>query len=728
MSKISHVLVFSILLLALTAHAAAGASLVCAPSGASAFVRSEGLSEPMGDIVLNCSGGVPGASLQGALSVFLSVPVTNRVSAAGIADAVLTVDNGSGTPGSAGAIPTLVGNGITFSGINTTLSPEGKISFRVSNLRGAVASQGLDSTAPVQAALGYVGGGVLFTHTLVTVGVPGRALLVGAGSASIQCYGSPAPQTVSMSGLFAAGTRSASTRLTQGFAGAFQKRTPGADSGVRFVFKYSGFPAGARVFVPDVIAGSDASQPTGGGDLVASRAAGAYTPTATGSLLLARVNGADANGAGGAPVFVPGAPGSGTVVLTGAAEVPLVSGAGQVVFEVVDANPLARATAEVPAFLGIPYAGGSDAPQAKQSVMLGPISTVARPTEADPIPRFVAVVPPADCQAGEECAALFPKLRVKAPPFEYTAESGGPDKGDWFLIINDGGGSLAYSMSVTYQTGSNWVRFRNDPWGNAWIWVMPKDLSPGVYEATLHVDAGTYAGTADLPVKLTVTASGTPGPKIDSVSHSATYAAVPVAPGSIAMVKGSKLAGTTVTASFDGLPSTLFYVSEAQINLLVPAGLGSRTSAQLVVTVDGAASAPLTVALAGVSPGIFPGGILNQDGSVNSASNPAAVGSAVAIFATGLPVTPGTITAKIHDREIAAPEYAGPAPTLTGVEQVNIRVPADLPPMTTEVVVCGLNVDHGPAGMQPAGEDYACDSSRRGAGFQPAPFTGIRAA
>jgi uncharacterized protein (TIGR03437 family) len=80
---------------------------------------------------------------------------------------------------------------------------------------------------------------------------------------------------------------------------------------------------------------------------------------------------------------------------------------------------------------------------------------------------------------------------------------------------------------------------------------------------------------------------------------------------------------------------------------------------------------------------------------VNTASNPAQVGSAVAIFATGLPVTQGAITARIHDREIATPEYAGPAPTLTGVEQVNIRVPADLPPMTTEVVLCGLNATTG---------------------------------
>jgi uncharacterized protein (TIGR03437 family) len=694
MSKNTRFLVISAFFFALAAHAA-GASLVCMPTAAPAFVRSEGLAEPMGDIVLNCSGGAPGGVVTGNLSVFLSVPVTNRISAAGVADAMLVADNGSGTSSSAGIVPTLVGNGISFNGINFTLSPAGTISFRITNLRGAVAQQGVDNTAPIQAALGYLGGDVLFTQAVVTVGVPSRSLLVGSVAAGIQCYGSPSPETISISGLFAAGTRSATTRLTPGFNGAFQKRGPGADTGSRFVLKYSGFPQGARLFVPEVIAGSDALQPTAGGDLVFSRSGGSYAPTAAGSLLLARVAGADANGAGGAPVYTPGAPGSGAVTFDAAAEIPLVSGAGQVVYEVVDANPLARAVAEVPTFLGIPYQGGNDAPFAQQSVSLAPVSTVARPTETDPIPRFVSVLPPADCPSGSECAALFPKLFVKAPTFEYTAESGGPDKGDWFIVGREGGGVIAYTMSVSYQTGANWVRTRNDPWGNAWIWVSPKDLAPGVYQGTLHIDAGAYAGSADLPVKLTVTAAKPPAPKLDGIAHSATYAPGPVTPGSIAMVKGSNLAGAAVTAAFNGLAAQLFYISAEQINLLVPAELGSLASAQLVVTVDGAASAPLTVALAAVSPGIFPGGVINQDGSVNSASNPAAVGSIVSIYATGLPATPGTITAKIHDREVAAPDYAGPAPTLTGVQQVNLRVPADLPPMTTEVAVCGINAATG---------------------------------
>jgi uncharacterized protein (TIGR03437 family) len=84
--------------------------------------------------------------------------------------------------------------------------------------------------------------------------------------------------------------------------------------------------------------------------------------------------------------------------------------------------------------------------------------------------------------------------------------------------------------------------------------------------------------------------------------------------------------------------------------------------------------------------------VLNQDGTLNGASNPAAAGSVVAIFATGagqmepagvtgVPA-PGasnslraTLTIAGRPAEIL---YAGPAPTLVGVAQINARVPGGL--------------------------------------------------
>lgn len=686
MSNMGRFLLLLILLAVLAVNAVA--SLTCTPAAGLPFVRSEGLTEPMGDIVLLCTGGEPNGTLTGTLTVFLSVPVTNRVSATGVADAVLTADNGSGS-GSSGAIPTIVnnGSGVAFNGINVALSPSGGISLRVTNLRGAVAQQGIDNTTPIRASLAYNGGPFLLTLASVTVGLPSRTLLAGATTATINCSGSPAPDTISMSGLFAAGTRSFTQRLTPGFANAFEKRRPGTDSGVRIMLSYFGLPAAARLFVPDVVAGSDATQRTSGGDFTSSASGGSYTPGGNGTLLLARVRGADVKGAGGSPVYLPGAPGSGTVAFNGATELTLVGGAAQAVYEVVDANPLARAIALVPTFIAIDDAS-SQSSGGTLTTMLAPVSTIDRATQTDPVLRFVAALPAPDCQILGDCDS-FPRLLVNAPPLEYTAVSGSAPKGTWFTISNDGGGSLVWSISSSYINGSGWMDVSWDPWGNVWVKVFPQSLAPGLYQAILTIEAG-FAGSRSLPVKLTVTAPA-PVVKIDSVTNAATYAPGPVAPGSLAMLKGSKLSGTAVTVAFDSLPARLFYNSDTQINLLVPVELGSRASAQAVVTVDGAASAPFTVSLTPIGPGIFPGGVLNQDTSVNSAANPAMVGTVAIVFATGLPEGAGLITAKIHDREIAVPEYAGPAPTLVGVQQVNLRIPADLPPMTTDLLVCGLN-------------------------------------
>ncbi|MGC9971152.1 MAG: hypothetical protein ABSE56_11245 [Bryobacteraceae bacterium] len=666
-------------------------------------VRSEGLTEEMGDIVLLCAGGTPGATISEPLYVFLSVPITNRASSDGVVDVILTVDTGSGPPFSTGAVPTLTGTGIGFYGINVTVPLSGAVSFRITNLRGAVAQQGITNKTPITAFLGSGGVQLLFLQNSVTVGVPSRGLAADAATVGISaCSGSPLPDNISMSSLIAAGTRSSTMRVIAGFPRAFEKRKPGTDSGVRFILRYSGFRPGARLIVPDVVAGSDATQPTSSGNLSLAASGGSYTPGGYGSLLLARVDRADANGAGGAPVYAPGAPGSGTVAFDSVTEVPLVSGAAQVVYEVVDANALTYVTesAEIPTFLGL--APTSDlGPLGDQSVTFGPVSTVARSTETDPVPRFVAALPPAGCTLLGDCAS-FPTLVVNAPPLVYTAEAGSRDQGTYFVVSNGGGGVLEWNVSVTYKTGANWIKVQTSPLGEVWVTVSPKNLAPGVYEGALTIDAGPYAGSQTLPVKLTVTVPVST-PQIDSIGHAATYASGPVAPGSLAMLKGVKLAGDAVAVSFDGLPAKLLYTSYTQINLLVPPELGSRATAQVFVTVDGLASAPFTVSLTPVNPGIFPSGILNQDLSVNSASNPAVIGSVIVVFATGLPTEAGAITAKIGDREITALDYAGPAPTLIGVEQVNIRVPADLAPMTADVVLCGLDLTTGRKVCSPPG-------------------------
>ena len=92
----------SLVIMAAPALAQQASPLNCVVAAVPALVRSEGLAEKLGDIVLNCSGGAAGGTVTGNLTLFLSTNVTNKLSASNSLDVFLTVDTGSG-PRSAGA-------------------------------------------------------------------------------------------------------------------------------------------------------------------------------------------------------------------------------------------------------------------------------------------------------------------------------------------------------------------------------------------------------------------------------------------------------------------------------------------------------------------------------------------------------------------------------------------------------------------------------------------------
>ena len=161
------------------------------------------------------------------------------------------------------------------------------------------------------------------------------------------------------------------------------------------------------------------------------------------------------------------------------------------------------------------------------------------------------------------------------------------------------------------------------------------------------------------------------------------------------------LAGTRVL--FNGTPAPLIYVSSSQIGAVAPYFLGSRTSAVVQVDNGGKLSNTFLVTVVDSSPALFtsrssgsgPGAILNENGSYNTASNPANQGSVVVLYATGEGLTtPGGIDGKpatlplpkpvlpvkvyIAGREVPI-LYAGAAPGLVaGLLQLNVRVPTEL--------------------------------------------------
>jgi len=221
------------------------------------------------------------------------------------------------------------------------------------------------------------------------------------------------------------------------------------------------------------------------------------------------------------------------------------------------------------------------------------------------------------------------------------------------------------------------------------------------------VNGKIYAGTQN-----SLTAYGVLSPSSVplAVSNAASGNASAVAPGSLVSVYGSNLSTSTATANAFPLPSTLggasvainglaapiLYASPTQLNIQIPfqAPAGSAT---VTVSVNSAAIATSSIPIQASAPGLFtlaPGlaAVVNQNGLVNSQSQPAAVDSLIAAYLTGLgavnppvntgvaaPTDPlsmltGGATATIGSMP-AAVRFAGLAPGFAGLYQVNIQVP-----------------------------------------------------
>ena len=116
-------------------------------------VRAEGLTEPLGNIVFECTGYTPSAVITGNLTLFFPVNVTNRIDSNNNAiDAVLLLDTGAGftptaTPG------TVAGHNITFQGLSVTVPTSGKFNLEISNVRGAAYQLGLSAPQSINAGI-----------------------------------------------------------------------------------------------------------------------------------------------------------------------------------------------------------------------------------------------------------------------------------------------------------------------------------------------------------------------------------------------------------------------------------------------------------------------------------------------------------------------------------------------------------------------------------------------
>jgi uncharacterized protein (TIGR03437 family) len=224
-----------------------------------------------------------------------------------------------------------------------------------------------------------------------------------------------------------------------------------------------------------------------------------------------------------------------------------------------------------------------------------------------------------------------------------------------------------------------------------------------------------------------------------------------LAPGMIGTLKpqnsSNTFGGTTAANSNSTWPTTLGgiqlllngtavpldYVSPGQINFQVPnSAPGSGTvDAQVVQTSTGQVLGAGAIPMQPVATGVFicdnsnavlrQACVLNQDYSVNSGTNPAARGSVLQIFATGVGFVPGAppdgtppaaatpapASLRVYlgnvgyvDETPLLPgesnggnfiKYSGLAPGLVGVWQVNVQVPMATSPNTQTILALVLN-------------------------------------
>jgi len=328
-----------------------------------------------------------------------------------------------------------------------------------------------------------------------------------------------------------------------------------------------------------------------------------------------------------------------------------------------------------------------------------------------------------------------PTFTATPSTLTFSVPAGGPAPASQTVSLNDGNAQVGFTatttatwLTVTPTTGTTPATLT--------VSINPAGLANGTLTGDITV---TTAAGAVQTVAVTLTVgTGSSTPTITSVQNAGSFASASngtsagtanVAPGLIVAIFGSGLGPQTgVSASltggsvgtslggvqvmFDSNPAPLLYVGAGQINAIVPYEVMGQATTVLTVSYGGETSAATTLNVAPAAPGVFTvgstgsgqGAILNQDGSANSSSNPAAAGTIVSLFGTGggqtsTPSTDGEIAADTTNilaltatatvgGQNATMQYAGWAPTLvTGVFQVNVMIPSGTPSGPANVVL-----------------------------------------
>jgi uncharacterized protein (TIGR03118 family) len=301
------------------------------------------------------------------------------------------------------------------------------------------------------------------------------------------------------------------------------------------------------------------------------------------------------------------------------------------------------------------------------------------------------------------------------------------------LVGNFGDGKInAFDVN-----SGNLLGTLQDPAGNPIVnlglWALTFGTSTtGNYSTTLYFTAGIPGNGGVIQshgLFGAITTTAPPSIGTNGIVNGASFAAGPLAPGSIAAVFGTNLtdngsscipsacnptfrsdkrltatlAGTQVQVN--GVPAPMFYASPIQLGIQIPTELTAGGTATVQVIVDGQASTASTINIGEFSPGIFAGAITHANNTAVTTTNPAAVGETVTIYANGLGATSATVpTGEVPGGTVttltapsvtidglpAQVDFSGLAGCCVGLNQINVEVPAGVRSGTNVPVVVSV--------------------------------------
>jgi uncharacterized protein (TIGR03437 family) len=303
-------------------------------------------------------------------------------------------------------------------------------------------------------------------------------------------------------------------------------------------------------------------------------------------------------------------------------------------------------------------------------------------------------------------------------------------------VKDDCGTALeAGSVQVSFSNGDLPLSLQSLKGGRwAATWQTGRNTAPVVLKIQAADSQGQLRGVRQVDGSLQAQTDPPAFAKEGVVSAASLQSFAPIAPGGIISIFGDRLADNVAQSGDAPLPqqlgnttviigghiAPLFYVSQTQVNALVPIGLKPNTTYQVLVQRGTTYSQPISVDVGPAQPAAFQSAgsaiavAYRGSGSFPvSSANPTTAGDVLVIYCAGLgatdPAVPdgvaspssplaqtkSPVTVSIGG-QTAIVQFAGRAPGFVGLYQVNATVPPGIAPGNSVPLILSVAGQAGP--------------------------------